>query len=307
MRNAFAEAVTLLAEENPNLVLLTADIGNRLFDRFKLRYPDRFYNCGVAESNMISVAAGLALCGLRPITYTITPFTTTRPFEQIRVGVCYHNAPVIIVGTGAGLAYAELGPTHHSLEDLAILRTLPGMKVLAPCDSIELNSLLKEAVTETSAVYIRIGKKGEPILSPLTTTDIKIGKAHTLRPGRDLLLLATGTIMQEVLLAGEILQEKGIVSEIVSVHTIKPLDQDFLRKASRFKLWVVVEEHGRIGGLGSAISEWRCQENVICRQINLGLPDEFIHEVGSQEYMRRHYGLNGEEVAKTILYHWDRL
>ena len=135
MRNAFAREITRLAVERQDVVLLTGDIGNRLFDEFKGLAPGRFLNCGVAEANMMSVAAGMALSGLRPVVYTITPFTTVRVLEQLRVGVCYHEAPVVVVGTGSGLSYAELGPTHHSLEDIAITRCLPGLNVLAPADS----------------------------------------------------------------------------------------------------------------------------------------------------------------------------
>ena len=164
MRNAFAHEVTSLAKTDPRLILLSGDIGNILFDKFKEVDPVRFYNCGVAEANMMGVAAGMALSGLRPVVYTITPFTTTRCFEQIRVDVCYHKAPVIIVGTGSGLSYAELGPTHHSLEDLAILRTLPGMRVVAPCDTMELRLALRAALKQSNPVYIRIGKKGEPAI-----------------------------------------------------------------------------------------------------------------------------------------------
>jgi transketolase len=160
MRNAFADEITELAAIDKRVVLLSGDIGNKLFDNFKKIDKNRFYNCGVAEANMMGVAAGMALSGLRPIIYTITPFTTTRCFEQIRVDVCYHRAPVIIVGTGSGLSYAELGPTHHSLEDMAILRTLPGMCVLAPCDVFELRAALRVALQQDRPVYILIGKKG---------------------------------------------------------------------------------------------------------------------------------------------------
>ena len=140
MRNAFADELMALAARDERIVLLSGDIGNRIFDPFKQAFPDRFYNCGVAEASMMSLAAGLALTGLRPVVYTITTFATYRCFEQIRVGVAYHDAPVIIVGTGSGLSYASLGPTHHSLEDMAILRAVPGMTVLAPCDSNELRA-----------------------------------------------------------------------------------------------------------------------------------------------------------------------
>lgn len=301
MRNTFADEITRLARDDNRIVLLSGDIGNRLFDKFKLVDRERFYNCGVAEANMMGVAAGMAMSGLRPVTYTITPFTTTRCFEQIRVDVCYHNAPVIIVGTGSGLSYAELGPTHHSLEDLAILRTLPGMRVIAPCDSAELRAALQAAVQENHPVYIRIGKKGEPDIYKQIPS-LKIGKAITLREGSQVALLAAGTIMAEVIKAADILQAQGISAEVVSFHTIKPLDTDYLHSAAqRFKLLAIVEEHGTIGGLGSAIAEWQCGEKSACPQLNFGTPDAFMHEIGSQKYARTKYGLAAENIAKQII------
>lgn len=302
MRNVFAEELTHLAQEDKRIVLLSGDIGNRLFDKFKLVDKERFYNCGVAEANMMGMAAGMALSGLRPVVYTITPFTTTRCFEQIRVDVCYHEAPVIIVGTGSGLSYAELGPTHHSLEDLAILRTLPGMCVLAPCDSTELRLALRAALQQKRPVYMRIGKKGEPNIYKEPPSSFEIGKVNVLQRGSDVALLGAGTIMAEVLKAADILAAQGISAEVVSFHTIKPLDTEYLRSATkRFQLLAVVEEHGLIGGLGSAISEWRANQNISCTQLNYGTPDEFMHEVGSQNYARNKYGLTGENIANGIL------
>ncbi len=301
MRNAFAEELTNLAREDQRIVLLSGDIGNRLFDPFKLDVKDRFYNCGVAEANMMGVAAGMALSGLRPVVYTITPFTTTRCFEQIRVDVCYHSVPVIIVGTGSGLSYAELGPTHHSLEDMALLRTLPGMRVIAPCDSAEMRAALRAAVRENHPVYMRIGKKGEPKIYQQSPS-VEIGKVNILREGKDIALLGAGTIMPEVLKAADILSSHHVSAEVVSFHTIKPLDTKFLMAAAlRFKLFAVVEEHGVIGGLGSAIAEWRTHQNVMTPQINFGTPDAFMHESGSQEYARNKFGLYGENIAKKII------
>src|SRR2546430_5284860 len=164
MRNAFATEITSLASEDERLVLLSGDIGNKLFDGYKEKFPERFFNCGVAEANMMGMAAGMALSGMRPITYTITPFTTTRCFEQIRVDVCYHNVPVIIVGVGGGLSYASLGATHHSCEDIALLRMLPNMTVICPGDAIEVRGALRAALRHDGPVYIRLGKKGEPIV-----------------------------------------------------------------------------------------------------------------------------------------------
>src|SRR5438552_5228383 len=159
MRNAFADEVTKLAQGDSRLVLLSGDIGNRLFDKFKAHCPSRFYNCGVAEANMVGVAAGMAMSGLRPVCYTITPFITYRCMEQIRIDVCYHHVPVVIVGTGSGLSYASLGSTHHSCEEMGMLRLLPGLSVVAPADEVEVRGALEAALASKDPCYIRIGKK----------------------------------------------------------------------------------------------------------------------------------------------------
>jgi transketolase len=297
MRNAFADEVTQLATQDSRVVLLSGDIGNKLFDNVD---SNRFYNCGIAEANMMGVAAGMALSGLRPIVYTITPFTTTRCFEQIRVDACYHNAPVIIVGTGSGLSYAELGPTHHSLEDMAILRTLPGMSVLAPCDANELRGALRAALRHDGPVYIRIGKKGEPRIFE-EVPNLTIGKATVVRPGTDLALLSAGTIMPEVLAAADALAAHGVSAEVISVHSVKPLDGGYLSEASRrFRMIVTVEEHGAIGGLGGAVAEWRSTANSSIRHMIFGTPDVFMHEIGTQGYARNKYGLVASNLAEKI-------
>jgi transketolase len=302
MRNAFADEVTQLAAYDHRIVLLSGDIGNKLFDGFKQVDAARFYNCGVAEANMMGVAAGMALSGLRPIIYTITPFTTTRCFEQIRVDVCYHHVPVIIVGTGSGLSYAELGPTHHSLEDLAILRTLPGLCVLAPADAHELRLLLRAALRQPRPVYMRIGKKGEPYIHT-NLTDLEIGQAIVVKSGEKIALIATGTLLPEVIEAGKKLSLLlGYSVEIVSFPSIKPLDTQYLEQAAnRFKLLVTIEEHGIIGGLGSAIAEWQALQAKNIPQLILGTPDEFMHEVGSQTYARAKYGLTAETIAARVM------
>jgi transketolase len=301
MRNAFADTLTKLAQEDSRVVLLSGDIGNKLFDNFKKVDASRFYNCGVAEANMMGVAAGMALNGLRPVIYTITPFTTTRCFEQIRVDVCYHHAPVVIVGTGSGLSYAELGPTHHSLEDMAILRTLPGMCVLAPCDATELELMLRAALQQDRPVYIRIGKKGEPAIHK-QKPQLRIGEAIVVQEGSDVALLSAGILMPEVLKAAEILKDRGISAEVVSFHSIKPLDAAYLQQAdSRFKLLVTIEEHGLIGGLGGAVAEWRADANAQVPQLRLGTPDQFMHEIGSQKYAQVKYGLEAEQIATRVL------
>lgn len=301
MRNAFADELTKIAADDPRVVLLSGDIGNKLFDKFKDKNDVRFYNCGVAEANMIGVAAGLALSGLRPFVYTITPFTTTRCFEQIRVDVCYHRVPVVIVGTGSGLSYAELGPTHHSLEDLAILRTLPNMRVLAPCDSTELRLALRAVLQDDNPAYIRIGKKGEPEIHKKPPL-FKIGESIIVRPGNDVAILSTGTMMSETLKTADQLASHGIFAEVTSFHTIKPLDDTYLAQLrQRFRLVVTVEEHSRIGGLGSAIAEWYAEKGESVPLIGFATEDTFMHEVGSQEYARRKFGLTASNMVSGIL------
>lgn len=300
MRNAFADEVTQLAKVDPRVMLLSGDIGNKLFDPFKKVDSERFLNCGIAEGNMMSVAAGLALNGLRPVVYTITPFTTTRCFEQIRVDVCYHEAPVIIVGTGSGLSYAELGPTHHSLEDLAIMRSLPGMQVIAPCDATEMRLALRAAFDSSKPTYIRIGKKGEPAIHD-TDISYKIGRAITIRKGSDILILASGTIMPNVLDAADSLKNKGLSSQVASFHTIKPLDIDYLKQnLDGFKAIVTIEEHGKSGGLGGAIAEYLSTHSSHPKHLRLGTEDEFMHEMGDQMYAQKKYGLDTIGIVTQI-------
>jgi len=301
MRNAFADEITRLGASDPRVVLLSGDIGNKLFDKFKQQAQNRFYNCGVAEANMMSVAAGMALSGLRPVVYTITPFTTTRCLEQIRVDVCYHRAPVVIVGTGAGLSYAELGPTHHSLEDLALLRSLPEMTVFAPCDEVELRLGLRAALAQDGPVYMRIGKKGEPVIHS-GQPGFRFGKAITVREGEDVCLISTGTMMPVVLAAGDLLGRKGLSARVESFHTIKPLDTGRLKEVfARYRLIAVVEEHSRLGGLGGSVAEWlSSQDGLRGHMIGFGTDDVFMHEVGSQEYGRHKFGLTSENIAETV-------
>jgi transketolase len=304
MRNAFAEEMTKVAAIDKRVVVLSGDIGNRLFDKLKAVDESRFYNCGVAEANMMGVAAGMALSGLRPFVYTITPFTTTRCFEQIRVDVCYHRAPVVIVGTGSGLSYAELGPTHHSLEDMAILRTLPGMRVMAPCDSSELRQVLHEVLKDDSPTYIRIGKKGEADIHT-SLPDLRLGKALIIRPGSDVTLLCAGNMMAETLKAADLLAASGLSAEVVSFHTVKPLDEALLSQLfSEHKLVVVLEEHGLIGGAGSAVLEWGNRVRADLRKlVCVGGPDRFLSACGDQEEARILLGLTPTVITQKIFDH----
>lgn len=301
MRNAFAEEITSLAIEYPNLVLLSGDIGNRLFDDLKSLNRCQFLNCGVAEANMIGVAAGMALSGILPVAYTITPFITTRCFEQIRVDVCYHEAPVVIVGTGSGLSYSSLGPTHHSLEDLAIMRTLPGMQVLAPADAMELRALLREAINSGKPTYMRIGKKGEKISYP-DIPSLTIGKANVVRGGKQICLISCGLMLPVALNVARELEMLGCSAEVVSLHTIKPLDEDYLLDAAaRFDHIVTLEEHGLIGGMFSAVSELFAKKGIAVRLHPFGTGDSFLHLNGSKDYAYEYFKINPEHILQKLV------
>jgi len=304
MRNAFADELTKLGNEDSRVVMLSGDIGNRLFDKFKDKPPSRFFNCGVAEANMMGVAAGMAMNGLRPVAYTITPFVTTRCLEQIRTDVCYHEAPVTIVAVGAGLAYSGLGPTHHACEDISFLRSIPNMVVICPGDAFEVRGALRAAMQQDHPVYIRMGKKGEPVVHKGPIADFKIGKAITIEEGSDVCLLSTGNMLPEVIEAAHKLKEKGISAEVVSFHTVKPLDEEKLKQAfSRFKLVATIEEHSLIGGFGSAVSEWLVDTATQAKKfIRFGTPDAFFKKSGEQEYAREVLGLTGHQIADKIIH-----
>ncbi len=302
MRNAFAEELTELAAADERIVMLSGDIGNRLFDNYKSRFPDRFLNCGVAEANMMGMAAGMAMSGMRPIVYTIVPFVTTRCLEQIRVDVCYHNVPVIIIGVGGGLSYAGLGATHHSCEDIAFLRMLPEMTVVCPADRHETRAALRAAVQKNGPVYLRLGKKGEPDVHP-QMPDFEIGKSLTLQSGNDVALVGTGNILPVVQNAAKSLEQRGVSTRVVSMHTVKPLDEELLRDVfATCRVVATVEEHSRLGGLGGAVAEWLSEQTPqAARLLRLGTDDVFLHEAGSQDFARGKFGLNAEQIVQRVL------
>ncbi len=302
MRNAFADELTKLADEDPRMVLLSGDIGNKLFDKFRAAHPDRFFNCGVAEQNMMGVASGMAMSGLRPIAYTITPFATTRCLEQIRTDACYHDVPVTIVAVGAGLSYANLGPTHHSCEDISFLRSLPNMVVVCPGDQWEVRGALREAMKQDRPVYIRMGKKGEPTIHTQVPADFAIGKAIVVRDGSDVCLLSTGNMLPEAVEAGHLLEKKDVSARVVSFPTVKPLDTACLAEAfSSFRLVATIEEHSLIGGFGSAVAEWVIDAAVTPRRfVRFGTPDAFFKLSGEQEFARETLQLTGHQIAERI-------
>ena len=305
MRNAFVQEMVSLAQSHHELVMLSGDMGNRLFNPFQKLFPDRFYNCGVAEANMASLAAGMALCGLRPVTYSIAPFNTFRCFEQIKIDICYHRLPVIIVGVGAGLSYAELGATHQSCEDISVMRSLPEMTVVCPGDAVEVRLALRGAVESDGPVYLRLGKKNEPIVHE-TAPDFKIGKGIELKRGKEVCLLSTGTMLPTAVKATEIMKTQGRDAGVVSMHTVKPLDKELLTSLfSRYSLVASVEEHSLIGGLGSAIAEWKNDllPGTYGRLLRFGYTDAFFSSCAKREEMYQIEGvdMSAENIASNCL------
>lgn len=303
MRNAFAGELTKLAAENDKLVLLSGDIGNRLFDNFKSVAPNRFVNCGVAEANMMSVAAGMAMSGLKPVVYTIAPFVTARCYEQIKLDICYHNVPAVIVGTGAGLSYASLGPTHHSCEDIAILKVLPHMTIICPGDAHEVRLALRESIKIAGPVYIRLGKKGEPVIHK-EEPRFTIGKGIIMQEGHTVSLLSTGNMLATAMECAEELAKQSISTQVVSLHTVKPLDYDLIQNIfSKFQLIATIEEHFLSGGLGSSIAEWKARQTYTkAKLLTFGVADEFMHTAGNQKYARQYFGLSTEKIVSNILH-----
>jgi len=300
MRNAFIRGLTALAERDPRIVLLTGDLGFKIFDDFAARFPGRFYNAGVAEANMMSVAGGLALGGLKPFAYSIVPFATLRCLEQIRNDICYQQAPVTVVGVGGGYSYGPNGATHHALEDVAVMRCLPGMTVVCPGDPVEAELATVAAGMLASPIYLRLGRAGDSIVHA-SAPPFSIGRAIVVREGSDCALIATGGILPVAVAAAGQLAIEGINCRVVSMHTVKPLDEALLRRcAMECGSLFTIEEHGLAGGLGSAVGEWFAASGVRCRMLCFGARDGFAHLCGSQDYFRRMQGLTPEQIASRM-------
>lgn len=301
MRDAFNRELNRLAAENSDLLLLTADIGFQVFDQFRARYPDRFYNMGVAEANMMGVATGLALSGKRPFVYTIIPFLTMRAYEQIRNDVCMQNQPVKIVGVGGGVAYGMLGPTHHSIVDLAILRALPNMTVVSPCDPLESQKATRAAFNHPGPIYIRLGRNGEPALYD-DDYDFEIGKAIQMCEGNDATIIVTGAVTKIALDVSELLAQKGVGVRVINMHTLKPIDEEaILKAAEETRSIITVEEHNIIGGLGSAVAEVLAEANLKILFRRVGINDSFCYGVGSQTYYLNQHGISTSNISELML------
>lgn len=303
MRNAFADELTKIAKEDPSVVLLSGDIGNRLFDKYKQSCPERFVNCGVAEANMVTMSSGMAMTGMKPVAYTIASFLIYRAFEQIRVDVSYHDAPVLLVGVGGGLSYASNGSTHHALEDIALMRSLPNMQVICAGDPLEVRAATKAFFKDPKPTYLRIGKKGEDAVHEKSLDDFKVGKSICIKQGKSVAVLATGNMLPNCSSVTDELIERGISSSLYSFHSVKPLDEKCLQTIfSEHEYVFTVEEHSKKGGFGSAVAEWlSSQAKTTARLFIVGTPDQFLLYTGNQEAARRTYRLDKAGILEQII------
>ncbi len=301
MRTAFIKTLFDLAKEDERINLIVGDLGYSVVEQFQNQFPSRFINAGVAEQNMTGMAAGLALSGKIVFTYSIANFPTLRCLEQIRNDICYHKANVKIVAVGGGFAYGPLGMTHHATEDLAIMRSLPNMLVVAPGDAVEARLATEAIVRHEGPCYLRLGKAGEPRVHEIEP-DFKLGKALQIKAGTEITLMATGGLLYNTLKAAEKLEEDDISVRVLSMHTVKPLDiEEVLKSASETSAIFTVEEHSIIGGLGGAVAEILAESEFSGVSFKrLGIESTFISQVGNQEYLRELFGLSAEGIYYSV-------
>lgn len=290
--------LTDMARINPEIFLVIGDLGYGVVENFAKEFPSQFLNAGVAEQNMIGMAAGLASAGRKVFVYSIGNFPTLRCLEQIRNDVCYHDLPVTIVSIGAGFSYGTLGYTHQAIEDIAIMRALPGMRILSPADPFEVNASLDEIISSPSPSYLRLGKSGEKVLQD--NQPISVRHPNILRAGTDILIFATGSIASVAISVGDFLESKGISVCVASVIQVKPLSIDPTWFNS-FEKVITLEEHSLTGGLGSSIGEWIFSNKANTNFSSFGLKDEIRHLVGSTEYLRTQTGINTANLTEYIL------
>jgi len=294
MRKTFINNLIERARRDNRIHLIVADLGFSVVEDFAKEFPDRFLNAGISEQNAAGVAAGMALCGKIVYFFSIIPFVTMRCFEQVRVDLAYMNTNVRLVGVGAGYAYGPAGPTHHAIEDLAIMRALPNMVICAPGDCVELKGILEESYEHNGPMYIRLGKGGEGNIHNPDTL-IKLGKGVPVTEGEDLILITTSTMLEQGTRLVKELAGRGIRAALYSFHTLKPLDVELLNSLIKRKIPIItIEEHNIIGGLGSAVAEVIAESGYGIPFKRIGVPDIYTHSIGSQDYLRRQVIFRGD-------------
>ncbi len=301
MRTAFIKTLFEMAQKDRRIMLVVGDVGFGVVTPFMEDLPAQFVNAGVAEQNMTGMAAGIALSGKIVFTYSIANFPTIRCLEQVRNDICYHDANVKIVSVGGGMSYGSLGITHHATEDIAIMRSLPNMVVVAPGDPIEARLATRAVMEHPGPCYLRLGRNGEPTVHR-PEVDFQLGKAILVREGKDLTFIVSGGLLPEVIAAADGLKKRGITARVLSMHTVKPLDREAVLTAAReTPLIFTVEEHSIIGGLGGAVAEILMEADLSHVGFKrIGLNDAFSKKVGDQNYLRAEYGLDAGGILRTV-------
>lgn len=300
MRTAYLDTLYELASKDKNVFALISDNGAIVYDKYRADLGAQYYNMGISEANMIGVAAGMANCGKIPFAYTIGAFLAYRAFEFIRNDVCLQNQNVKIVGTGAGMIYSALGPTHHATEDMGGLRALPNLTIFSPASPMEVRKVVKTAYEMKGPVYIRLGTNKE---AEVYKEDYEFipGKGIELCPGKDITLVGTGNILVDVLKVKEELEREGISARVINIHTIKPFDSDIIAKAAKeTKGIVTVEDHNIIGGLGSAVAEAIAESGVGTRFKRVGLKDAFSKGYGTYAEVKAANGIGNQDILQAV-------
>ncbi len=296
-REAYGTALAKLGDKY-DIVVLDADLSKSTkTDTFKKKFPERFINCGIAEASMMSTAAGLAASGKIVFASTFAMFAAGRAFEQIRNSICYPHLNVKIGATHAGISVGEDGATHQPVEDIALMRSIPGMVVISPADSVEAEAAVEAAINYDGPVYLRFGRLGVPVFNDEATYKFEIGKSIELRDGDDVTIIANGLMVPEAIKAAEMLESEGVSVKLINMHTIKPIDSEaIINAAKKTGCIVTAEEHNIIGGLGSAVAEVLC-ENIPVPLIRVGIEDKF-GKSGVPAALLKEYGLTAENIAE---------
>lgn len=299
-RESYGNALAELGDKYEDLYVLDADLAAATKTGiFKKKYPDRFFDCGIAEANMMGVAAGLAATGKIPFASTFAMFAAGRAFEIVRNSIGYPHLNVKIGATHAGISVGEDGATHQCNEDIALMRTIPGMVIINPADDVEAKAAVEAAIEHVGPVYMRFGRLAVPVFNDKETYKFELGKGIELRQGNDIAIVATGLMVNEALIAADVLKEQGINARVINIHTIKPIDREIITKAAAETGTIVtVEEHSIIGGLGSAVAEV-VSEACPCRVKRIGVNDEFGHS-GPAVDLLKEFGLSSDNIAKTV-------
>lgn len=299
-RFSYGNALAELGKDHADLYVLEADLGGATKTTiFRDAFPDRHIECGIAEANMMGVAAGLSLTGIVPFATSFAMFAAGRAYEQVRNSIGYPHLNVKIGATHGGISVGQDGATHQCNEDFALMRTIPGMVILNPCDDVEAKAAVKAAYEYNGPVYIRFGRVAVPVINDHPGYHFKIGKGITLKEGNDLTIAATGLMVSASLEAAEKLEKDGIHARVLNIHTIKPLDEALIKKAAQeTKQIFTVEEHSIIGGLGSAVAEVTAEEN-LAKVFRIGIRDVFGESALAEELLAKH-GLDGEGIYKQI-------